>query len=132
MSTKFYKCRHCGNVIHKVVDSQIPVICCGERMQELIPNTVDASNEKHVPFVTNIIECDCEGQCERMIKVQVGSIPHPMTPEHYIAFIYVETARGGIRIDLKDKPEAEICLCMEKPIAVYEYCNLHGLWKTYL
>ena len=132
MSTKFYKCRHCGNVIHKVVDSQIPVICCGERMQELIPNTVDASTEKHVPFVTNIIECDCAGTCERMLKIQIGTTLHPMTPEHYIAFLYIETDKGGIRIDLKDKPEAEICVCYCKPIAVYAYCNLHGLWKTVL
>ena len=101
-------------------------------MQELIPNTVDASTEKHVPFVTNIIECDCEGTCERMLKVQIGSTLHPMTPEHYIAFIYIETDKGGIRIDLKDKPEAEICVCNCKPIAVYAYCNLHGLLKTVL
>ena len=45
MATKFYKCNHCGNVIEKVVDSQVPVVCCGEKMVELIPNTVDASNE---------------------------------------------------------------------------------------
>ena len=132
MATKFYKCRHCGNVIHKVVDSKVPVVCCGEQMQELIPNTVDASNEKHVPFVTSTIECDCEGKCERMLKVQVGSVPHPMTPEHHIAFIYVETERGGIRVNLTDKPEAVVCVCDSKPVAVYEYCNLHGLWKTEL
>ena len=124
MATKFYKCRHCGNVIHKVVDSKVPVVCCGEQMQELIPNTVDASNEKHVPVVSKINDCK--------ILVKVGSEPHPMTPEHHIAFIYVETETGGIRIDLKDKPEAEICVCSGKPVSVYEYCNLHGLWKTEL
>ena len=132
MSTKFYKCRHCGNVIMKMVDSKVPVVCCGEVMQELVPNTVDASFEKHVPFVTNLIECDCEGQCERVIKVQVGSVPHPMTTEHHIAFIYVETENGGMRKSLKDKPEATFCVCGDKPVAVYEYCNLHGLWKTEL
>ena len=124
MATKCYKCRHCGNVIHKVVDSKVPVVCCGEQMQELIPNTVDASNEKHVPVVSKINDCK--------IHVKVGSEPHPMTPEHHIAFIYVETETGGIRIDLKDKPEAEICVCSGKPVSVYEYCNLHGLWKTEL
>ena len=124
MAVKFYKCRHCGNVIHKVVDSKVPVVCCGEQMQELIPNTVDASNEKHVPVVSKINDCK--------ILVKVGSEPHPMTPEHHIAFIYVETETGGIRIDLKDKPEAEICVCSGKPVSVYEYCNLHGLWKTEL
>jgi len=124
MATKFYKCRHCGNVIQKVVDSKVPVVCCGEKMEELIPNTVDASNEKHVPVVTKISDCK--------IKVEVGSIPHPMVPEHFIAFIYVETENGGILVNLKDKPEAEICVCCSKPVAVYEYCNLHGLWKTEL
>ena len=124
MATKFYKCNHCGNVIEKVVDSKVPVVCCGEKMEELIPNTVDASNEKHVPVVTRLDDC--------RIKVEVGSVPHPMTPEHHIAFVYVETENGGIRINLKDKPEAVVCVCTENPIAVYEYCNLHGLWKTEL
>ena len=124
MATKFYKCRHCGNVIEKVVDSKVPVICCGEKMEELIPNTIDASQEKHIPVVTKVNDCT--------IKVEVGSVPHPMLPEHHIAFIYVETENGGIRVDLKDKPEAVICTCSSKPIAVYEYCNLHGLWKTTL
>ena len=122
MATKFFRCRHCGNVIHKVVDSGVPVVCCGEQMQELIPNTVDASNEKHVPAITKLSDCK--------LKVQVGSILHPMLPEHHICFIYVETENGGIRIDLKEKPEAEICVCSGKPVTVYEYCNLHGLWKT--
>ena len=124
MATKFYKCRHCGNVITKIVDSGVPVVCCGEKMEELAPNTVDASNEKHLPVVTQINE--------NTIKVEVGSIAHPMLPEHHIAFIYVETDNGGIRVDLTDKPEAIICTGSAKPIAVYEYCNLHGLWKTTL
>ena len=124
MATKFYKCNHCGNVVEKVVDSKVPVVCCGEKMQELVPNTVDASNEKHVPVVTRLDDC--------RIKVEVGSVAHPMTPEHHISFIYVETENGGIRVNLKDKPEAVICVCHDKPGAVYEYCNLHGLWKTEL
>lgn len=93
-------------------------------MQELVPNTVDASNEKHVPVVTKLDDC--------RIKVEVGSVAHPMLPEHHIAFIYVETMNGGIRVNLTDKPEAVICVCDSKPVAVYEYCNLHGLWKTEL
>ena len=122
MATKFYRCRHCGNVIMKVVDSKVPVVCCGEKMEELIPGTVDASVEKHLPVVTRLDDCT--------IKVQVGSVAHPMIPEHHIMFIYVETENGGIRVDITDKPEAEICVCTSKPVAVYEYCNLHGLWKT--
>ena len=124
MATKFFKCRHCGNVVEKVVDSGVAVICCGEKMEELVPNTVEASGEKHIPVVTRIDECT--------IKVEVGSVPHPMLPEHHIAFIYVETDKGGIKVDLSDKPEAVIALGDAKPIAVYEYCNLHGLWKTEL
>ena len=124
MATRFFRCRHCGNVIQKLVDSKVPVVCCGEQMQELIPGTTDASKEKHVPVVTRLDGCK--------IKIEIGSEPHPMLPEHHIAFIYVETENGGIRIDLKDKPEALVCTCNGKPLAVYENCNLHGLWKTEL
>ena len=93
-------------------------------MKELTVNTVDASVEKHLPVVTRIDDCH--------IKVEVGSVAHPMTEGHHIAFIYVETEHGGIRIDLphEGKPEAVFCVCNAKPIAVYEYCNLHGVWKT--
>ena len=70
MATKFYRCRHCGNVIQKVVDSRVPVVCCGEKMEELIPGTVDASVEKHLPVVTFLDE--------KTLKVQVGSVAHPM------------------------------------------------------
>ena len=124
MITKFYKCETCGNVVVKLVDSKVPLVCCGSKMQELVPNTVDASNEKHVPQVTMLEN--------NMIKVEVGSVAHPMTEEHHIAFIYVETDKGGIKVDLKDKPEAVVALGDAKPLVVYEYCNLHGLWKTEL
>lgn len=124
MATKFFKCPMCGNVVVKVVDSGVPVVCCGKPMQELVPNTVDASGEKHVPVVTKL-----EGG---LLKVEVGAVAHPMEEAHHIAFIYVETERGGIRVDLKDKPEAVVYLGEEKAVAVYEYCNLHGLWKSEL
>lgn len=122
METKFYRCRHCGKVVQKVVDSKVPTMCCGEQMEDLMPDTVDASREKHVPVVEKLDDCK--------LKVKVGSEAHPMTPEHHIAFVYVETEQGGIRADLKDKPEAVVCACAGKPTAVYAYCNLHGLWKT--
>ena len=124
MATKFYKCRHCGNVIMKVVDSRVPVVCCGEKMEELVPGIMEASVEKHLPVITWLDF--------NVMKVEVGSVAHPMLPEHHIAFIYVETEHGGIRVDLNDKPEAVIALGEEKAVAVYEYCNLHGLWKTEL
>lgn len=122
MAVKFYKCRHCGNVIEKLVDSKVKVVCCGEEMEELVPNTVDASGEKHVPVVSCLEECK--------MKVTVGSVSHPMEDAHHIVFIYVETENGGMRVNLKDKPEALFCVKNGKPVAVYEYCNLHGLWKT--
>ena len=124
MATKFYKCRHCGNVIEKVVDSGVKVVCCGEQMEELVPNTSDGSGEKHVPVVKRLDDCK--------IEIKVGSVAHPMTEEHHIAFIYVETEHGGIRINLKDRPEAVVCTCTDRAVAVYEYCNLHGLWKAEL
>jgi len=122
MATKFYECTFCGNVVQKVVDSEVPVVCCGQEMNEIIPGTVDASVEKHIPHVTWLDE--------KTLKVQIGSVAHPMLKEHHIMFIYVETENGGIHVDLTDKPEAVIALGDEKPVAVYEYCNLHGLWKT--
>ena len=71
MTTRFYKCEMCGNVVVKLVDSKVPIVCCGQKMQELVPNTVDASNEKHVPVVTRLEN--------NTIKVEVGSVAHPMT-----------------------------------------------------
>ena len=75
---KFYVCRHCGNLAGMIHDAGVPIICCGEKMEELIPNTVDASNEKHVPQVT---------VAEGIVKVNVGSVEHPMTPEHSIQWV---------------------------------------------
>lgn len=124
MAVKFYKCAHCGNVIVKVVDSKVPVVCCGQKMEELVANTVEASAEKHIPVVTAL-----DGG---KLRIEVGSVHHPMLPEHHIAFVYVETENGGILVDLKDEPVAEVCLGELKAIAVYEYCNLHGLWKLEL
>ena len=124
MAVKFFKCNHCGNVIMKVVDSKVPIMCCGAKMAELVPNTVNASVEKHMPVVTSLDSCK--------IKVEVGCVPHPMLPEHHISFIYIECEDGGIRVDLKDKPEIITCTCKTEPVAVYAYCSLHGLWKSEL
>jgi len=122
---KFFKCDLCGNIVGMVIDKGAPLTCCGEEMSELVPNTVDASVEKHVPEVT--VNGDS-------ISVQVGSVVHPMEEEHHIAFIYVETENGGQRKNLKvgEAPKAEFSFAGDKPVAVYEYCNLHGLWKKEL
>jgi len=121
--SKFFICDDCKNIIDIISMRGVPIMCCGIKMTELEPNTVDASNEKHLPEV--VFD-------KGNIKVQVGSVPHPMTDEHYIQFIYVETERGGQRKYLNpgDKPNAEFSFVNDKPVAVYEYCNLHGLWKT--
>jgi len=118
---KFFICNHCKNLAGLIEDKGVPMVCCGENMTELNPNTVDASEEKHLPEVT------LKGE---NLKVQVGSVLHPMTDEHYITFIYVETEQGGQGKYLKpgDEPMAEFSFVNDKPIAVYEYCNLHGLW----
>ena len=120
---KFYKCNHCGNVIGKVVDSGVPVFCCGQKMEELVPNTTDAAQEKHVPVI------EVSG---RDVVVKVGSVEHPMLEEHHIAFIVLETNLGTQRkfLDVAGKPEAKFVLAEgEEVVAAYEYCNLHGFWK---
>ena len=121
---KFYICKHCGNMIGMIKSSGVNVVCCGDPMTELTPNTVEASQEKHLPVVT------IEGN---IVKVKVGSVEHPMTEEHHIAWIYLETEQGGQRKKLAvgSKPEAEFALAGgDKVVGVYEYCNLHGLWLT--
>lgn len=123
MATKFYLCTTCGNVIIKCVDSGVGVVCCGKPMKELIPSTEDTSHEKHLPAVEFL-----EGG---KIKVKIGKQPHPMMAEHHISFIYLETNKGGqIKyLTSEQAPETEFFLKEETPIAVYEYCNIHGLWK---
>ena len=129
---KFFICKHCGNLIGLINNKGVPMVCCGEKMAELVPNTVEASMEKHLPVVSGEMgtcSCGCECNC---ISVKVGSIPHPMENEHNIAFVYVETERGGQRKCLKagEEPKVAFCITNDKPVAVYAYCNLHGLWKT--
>lgn len=124
MAVKFYKCAICGNVIVKTVDSGVSVVCCGQKMEELVANTVEASAEKHIPVV-NVMDGN-------RLHIEVGSVHHPMLPEHHIAFVCVETEKGFTVVNLHDEPVADVCLGDEKPIAVYEYCNLHGLWKKEL
>ena len=124
MATKFYLCTTCGNVVVKFVDSGVTPECCGQEMEELVPAITDGEREKHVPVVEHIDDCN--------ILVKVGSIAHPMKPEHYIRFICLET-EDGIQVRyLKpgQAPVAKFCCCKGKPVAVYEYCNVHGLWKT--
>ena len=122
---QFFVCKHCGNIVGMVFNAGVSVVCCGEKMQEMEPNTVDAAHEKHLPVIDSV--------GERRI-VNVGEVDHPMAAEHFIEWIYVETERGGQRKCLSpgEKPNLTFIMDDDKPIAVYSYCNLHGLWKTEL
>ena len=122
---KFLKCEVCGKIIAMVNDcSSCPTKCCGESMKEIVPNTTDASAEKHVP----VIKVD-----EIHVVVEVGAVAHPMVDVHYIEWIALETDKGNQRKKLKpgDEPKAEFALLDgEKVIAAYAYCNLHSLFKA--
>mgnify|MGYP005762946113 FL=1 len=95
---KFLLCSHCGNLVGVIHDAGVPMMCCGQKMTELIPNTTDAAEEKHLPVVT--VEGDT-------VKVSVGSVEHPMLEEHSIEWVYLLTENGGQRKALNpgDKPE---------------------------
>ena len=124
MELKYYICEHCGNIITKVKDAGVPVMCCGQKMTELVAGTTDAAVEKHVP----VYEVK-----DNKVEVKVGSVEHPMAEEHSIRWIVLETAQGSQRKELNpgEKPQAVFMLTdCDKAVAAYEYCNLHGLWKT--
>ena len=121
---KFYVCEHCGNIIQFVKASGVPVMCCGQKMKEIIPGVSDGAAEKHVPAVK------VEGN---KVIVEVGSVEHPMVDVHYIEWIILKTNKGVQRKHLKpgDAPKAEFALLDGEVVeAVYEHCNLHGLWKA--
>ena len=120
---KFYICEHCGNIIGMINDSGVNVVCCGQKMSALVPGTVEASHEKHIP----VVEVDGKN-----VKVTVGSVTHPMAEEHSILWVYLQTDKGGQRkcLEVGKAPVVTFALNDEKPVAVYAYCNLHGLWKS--
>lgn len=124
LNMKFYRCAHCGNLITHFVKTGCDAVCCGEPMKELKPNTTDAAVEKHVPVIK------VEGT---KVTVTVGSVIHPMTPEHYITLIVLETKNGTQFKELTptDQPEAVFYIGEDdEVVAAYDYCNLHGLWKA--
>ena len=121
---KFYVCEHCGNMIQFIKDKGVPVMCCGQKMKEIIPGVSDGAAEKHVPAVK------VEGN---KVIVEVGSVEHPMLDVHYIEWIILESEKGFQKVDLKpdQAPKAEFILAEgDRAVAAYEYCNLHGLWKA--
>ncbi len=125
MATKqleVYKCDICGNIVEVLHEGKGELVCCGQPMKLQVENTVDASKEKHVPAV----EKTADG-----IKVQVGSVEHPMEEKHYIEWIQLIAGGKAYRQFLKpgDKPVAVFKVDADT-VTVREYCNLHGLWKA--
>ncbi|NLG92694.1 MAG: desulfoferrodoxin [Clostridiales bacterium] len=123
MAMKFYLCKHCGNFVAMIRSSGVKMICCGDPMTEVVPNTVEAAHEKHIPVVS---------VSGNTVTVKICSVEHPMVNEHYIEWIYLETKNGGQRKVLHpgDKPEATFILEQDEPVTAYAYCNLHGLWAA--
>lgn len=124
MEMKFYQCTICGQIAAIVKETGVPLVCCGQEMNELIPGSVDASVEKHVP----VIEIDGD-----KIIVTVGSTPHPMTKEHHIEWVSLQSRFGNQRKALKPGMEPKVCFRVcegDEILAVYAYCNLHGLWNA--
>lgn len=122
---RFFICEKCGNLIGMINDTSVPMMCCGQKMTHLKPNDEDAATEKHKPVVT------AQGNA---VKAKIGETAHPMENDHSIMWAYLQTDRGGQRKCFKENstPEVTFLLNDEKPVAVYAYCNRHGLWRTEL
>lgn len=124
MKQKFFICEHCGNIVAMVKDTGVPVMCCGQKMTEIIPGTTDAAVEKHIPVYQ--VE-------DGLVKVRVGSVDHPMQPEHYIEWVSLQTKQGNQRKALHPGQAPAVCFALaegDEVEAVYAYCNLHSLWKA--
>ena len=124
MEIKFYRCSRCGNIVAVVKNGGGKLVCCGKDMEEIIPGTVEASKEKHIPVY------EVEGN---RVRVKIGSVAHPMIPEHHIAWVEIKTKMGVQRKYISHKDEAKVCflICEHDELEeVYAYCNLHGLWKA--
>lgn len=122
---KFYVCETCGNLVAMINESGVPMMCCGKKMSLIEAGTVEASKEKHIPVAT--VE-------EGAVNVNVGAVDHPMTEEHLIEWVYVQTNKGGQlkKLNAGEAPNLTFVFDNETPLSVYAYCNLHGLWKTEL
>ena len=124
MNMKIYKCKKCENIVELIEDKKGVLTCCGETMEELIPNTVDAAAEKHVPYT--VIEED------DVLYVKVGEVDHPMTEDHYITWVAAVYNDSVLKYNFKPGEVPEAVFDYEEGMVVYAYCNLHGLWKKEL
>ena len=124
MAVTLYRCKHCGQIVAIVKGTGVPVICCGEPMQEIKAGEMDASVEKHVP----VFEVK-----DDKVYVTIGSVNHPMEEAHYIEWVALKTKFGNQRKALKPGDEPKVVFPLlpgDEVEAVLAYCNLHGLWKA--
>lgn len=119
----FYRCEVCGNIVELIKNGGGQLVCCGKNMTKLEANTTDGAQEKHVPLAE---------RKDGKIYVQVGSVEHPMLDAHYIEWIALATDKGIERIELSPGEKPEAVFEDKENVTIYEYCNLHGLWKTEL
>ena len=124
MKERFFICKHCGNIIAMIKDNGVSIQCCGEDMQKIIPGTTEASEEKHIPVYKT------EGNT---VIVSVGTVEHPMVPEHYIEWVCIESDVGFQykRLLPNTPPKANFLLSKGESVkAIYAFCNQHSLWKA--
>lgn len=117
-----YRCEKCGNIVEVLHGEDPSMSCCGQEMTLLVPNSVDAAREKHVPVVEKI---------EGGYLVKVGSVAHPMEEKHYIEWVELNADGMVLRKFLKpgDTPEARFMVDADT-VTAREYCNLHGFWTS--
>lgn len=122
-SKEIYKCEICGNIIEVLHSGQGELICCNQPMKLQAPNTKDAAIEKHVPQIQELSEG---------VLIQIGEQEHPMTEEHFIEWIEIQTVNRSHKTFLESgqKPEAIFAIAKNKITKVRAYCNLHGLWEN--
>lgn len=124
MDLKFYRCSRCGQIAALVNETRVPLVCCAKPMKLLIPGVVDAVHEKHVPIVNYY---------DRRVNVKVGKLEHPMHADHFVQWIALETDKGCSikKLNPGEKPEVDFYIDEGETVqGAYEFCNLHGLWKS--
>ena len=124
MKVQFFVCNHCGNIIAMIKDKGVPIKCCGESMKEIIPGTSEGAKEKHIPVY------HISGET---VTVCVGETEHPMTAEHYIDWVSIETEEGFQIKKLNTDAPAKVSFSLskgDKVKSVYAFCNQHSLWKA--
>ncbi|MBU3916248.1 desulfoferrodoxin [bacterium] len=118
-----YKCDLCDNIVESLWDGKHDISCCGQVMKKLVPNTVDAAQEKHVPVIYR------NGS---KVTVKVGEVAHPMASDHYILFIEVLAGNKVYRKDFKvgDTIAEAVFTIEEQEIKARAFCNKHGFWES--